>query len=146
MRSRRLLLVVVVLMGLTALAASVAPRDGVLRQPPRPTPTPTPAAPAAPAPGAEPRGRIAPVEKTITVDPGARAPRIVAEVGALVTIIVEGDAIDAVNVADLTDHAVIAPESPARIELLADRPGMYPITLIDAERTIGQLDVREPGS
>jgi hypothetical protein len=144
-----MLVVVAVLMGLTALAATLAPRDPSPRGSGAPS-VPSPArTPTAPTPGPEATATPAPehvetVNAAISADEGAKRPRVTADVGDIVNITVEGDVIDAVSVEGLTDHATLDPESPAVLELFADTPGRYPITLLEAERRIGTLDVKEP--
>ena len=145
-----MLLVVAVLMGLTALAASLAPRDSTPRgtgAPSAPSPARTPAAPVeratpVPAPSGAPK-QVKTVSAEISADEGAKRGRVNAGVGDLVDITVEGDVIDAVSVEGLTDHVTLDPDSPAMLELFADAPGQYPITLLEADRRIGMLDVKE---
>ena len=77
---------------------------------------------------------------------GAQLPKLaknLGKAGDLVDITVEGDVIDAVSVEGLTDHVTLDPDSPAMLELFADAPGQYPITLLEADRRIGTLDVKE---
>lgn len=38
----------------------------------------------------------------------------------------------------------VAGEDPARVDLLADREGTFPIRLIEARQTIGRIEVRGP--
>ena len=156
------MVVAAVLMGLTALAATLIPRNGGLGRDPAPTPTAIPpAAPAAPSPtttpgaaappeaspgtGAATAGSLDPIEKTIDAEGDPEKQRIVAREGQLVRVVVTGDVLDTVNLDDLTNFETIIPESPARFELLADAPGVHPITLVDAGRTIGQLEIRPAG-
>jgi hypothetical protein len=125
--ARRLLIMLAVLMGLTALAAGVAPRqpvrdDGVVS-------TPSP----------EARPASAPVERTL--DARLSDQRVVARVGQLVVITVEAGALDSVSLDELGIEPV-EPDSPARFELLAEVPGDYPIELLQADRTIGSLEIR----
>jgi hypothetical protein len=138
MLGRRFLLLVAVLMGLTALAASVAPREPLIRERRAATPTPTPTATTeAAAPGA-----IRTVEKTISAS-SERPTRVVVEQGALVQLTVSGSVLDSVSLLDEIEP--IDPQSPALFELLADTPGSYPIALVDAGRRIGTLVVRPAG-
>jgi hypothetical protein len=142
-----MLLVVAVLMGLTALAATLAPRDSNPRgsgAPNAPSPAQTPTAPVeepTPAPAPD---QVQTVSADLSADEGAKRRRVTADVGDLVDITVEGDVIDAVSVEGLTDHVTLDPDSPAMLELFADAPGQYPITLLEADRRIGTLDVKEP--
>ena len=129
MLARRLLIALAVLMALTALTASLAPRE--TRASAR-THSATPAAPLAPAPE--------PVEETL--DAGGEGQRVVARVGQNVTIVVRSEELDTVSLGDLGIETT-EPDSPARFELLADAPGTYPIELLEADRQIGVLEIRE---
>jgi hypothetical protein len=126
---RRLLLVLAVLLGLTALAGGVAPRD-------RPA-----GVDAGATPPAGLREPPQPVEKTL--DASGAGQRVVARVGQTVTITVESDVLDSVSIAEMGSKTV-EPESPARFELLADVAGSYAIELLESERQIGTLEIREP--
>jgi len=53
---------------------------------------------------------------------------------------VVGDVLDSVELLD--EVSPIAPESPARFDIYADRPGEYPIELVDEGKRIGTLVVR----
>jgi hypothetical protein len=135
MLGRRFLLLVAVLMGLTALAASVAPRDPALRgtesERRQATPTPPPAELDAPA-------ATSTVERTISADGGPR--RVVVTEGDLVELEVTSSHLDSVMLMDEIEP--VEPRSGARFHLLADRPDEYPITLLEADRQIGTLVVR----
>jgi hypothetical protein len=138
MAGRRFLLLVAVLMGLTALAASVAPRDPSLRDRAdrgrQATPTPAPRAePASPS--------ITEREETLSADEPSR--RVIVERGELIRLEVSADEIDTVTIDGLDAVDTVDPESPAVFDLLADRPGSYPIELLEDERRIGTLVVRD---
>jgi hypothetical protein len=134
MLGRRFLLLVVVLMGLTALAASIAPREPLVRSERHATPTPTPSPPPA-------ASDVETVNRKLDVShPGKR---LVVNEGDLVDLEVRGDDVDSVQLLD--EVAPLDPQSPAVFQLLADRPGSYPIELVDAERQVGTLVVRESG-
>ena len=122
-------------MGLTTLAASVAPRPQPAPRPTarEPVPTPEPAAPATALPQA--------VERTLSADLGAPDQRVPARVGDTVELEITGDVLDTVVIDDLDRMEAIDPLSPARFEIYADRPGTYPIALLDAKRPIGALVV-----
>jgi hypothetical protein len=134
MLGRRFLLLVAVLMGLTALAASIAPREPLIRDGARRTATPTPT-PSATASAGTP---VHNVHRTlvITNEPG----RITVHQGDLVQLTVKGSEVDSVSVQDQIEP--IERESPALFSLLADTPGHYPIELVDAGRVVGTLVVR----
>jgi hypothetical protein len=128
MLGRRFLILVAVLMGLTALAASVAPRQQVQRDD-RAEATPTPSAAGSPT--------IATVEKTLTTSGDTR---VRVREGDLVELTVTGPERDSVSVLGRLD--AIDPTTPARFSLLAGEPGEYPIELVAADRRIGTLVVR----
>lgn len=128
MVARRLLIVLAVLLGLTALAAGVAPRQTLDPDPPPPaaaSPTPPPAAGT--------------VQKTL--DAQSTGQRVDAKLGQLVTITVKSDTLETVTLDQYGDQTAEA-ASPALFELLADTAGSYPITLDDGQE-IGTLDVKQ---
>jgi hypothetical protein len=129
MLGRRFLLLVAVLMGLTALAASVAPRQPIERGPATPTPTPSVSAGT---------GDVQTVSKKLNTAEGIT--RVVVHEGDLVDLEVSGSEVDSVMLRD--EVVPIDPDSPAQFQLLADRPGEYPIELLDAGRQVGTLVVR----
>jgi hypothetical protein len=146
MMGRRLLLLVAVLMGLTALAASIAPRDTGKDEPATPPgrpgtvaePTTTPQlSPAAPSADEDV------VEETLSAAAGASPVRVRARPGQTVKLEVQGHVYDEVLVTGLDRSAAIAPEAPARFELFIDQPGRFEIRLLDADRRLGELLVRE---
>jgi hypothetical protein len=126
---RRFLILVAVLMGLTALAASVAPREPVTREDRRES-TPTPAPAGSPT--------LTTVEKTLTTSEGDT--RVAVREGDLVELTVTGTERDSVSVLGRID--TIDPTTPARFSLLAGRPGEHPIELLEADRRIGTLVIR----
>jgi hypothetical protein len=133
---RRMLILVAVLMGLTALAASVSP-------PPDSTRRNGPATARSPAPPAAPSGT--PAEAGVlarTVDAaGLREPvRIDVPRGATLELTVTVAAPDTVALGDL-ELEVAAPESPAQFQLYADAPGHYPLRLVESQRDLGSVRV-----
>jgi hypothetical protein len=147
MMGRRLLLLVAVLMGLTALAASIAPRDNgpdsATVPPGRPGAAPTGTAtaspqlePAAPAPEDV-------IEETLSAAQGASPARVRARPGQILQLQVEGAVFDEVVLNGLDQTEAISPEAPARFELFLDRPGRFEIRLLDADRRLGEILVRE---
>jgi hypothetical protein len=133
MLGRRFLLLVAVLMGLTALAASVAPREPVVRDDGA-TPTPTPALSG----GSD---DLRTVSKRLNTAEGVT--RVVVDEGDLVDLEVSGSELD--SVALLDEVVALDPDAPAVFQLLADDPGEYPIELVDADRRVGTLVVRAAG-
>jgi hypothetical protein len=146
MMGRRLLLLVAVLMGLTALAASVAPRDTGTDEPTTPPerpgvvePTTTPESESA-APGPEEEDVV---EETLSAAKGASPVRVRARPGQTVILEVQGDVLDEVALTGLDRVEAIAPEAPARFEMYIDQPGRYEIRLLEQNRRLGELLVRE---
>jgi hypothetical protein len=129
MLGRRFLLLVAVLMGLTALAASVAPRQATQHGAATPTPTPSSSAGT---------GDLRTVSKKLNTAEGIT--RVVVHEGDLVDLEVSGSEVDSVTLRD--EVVPIDPDSPAQFELLADQPGEFPIELLDAGRQVGTLVVR----
>ena len=137
MLGRRLLLLFAVLLGLTALVTSLAPRPtvtrpGVAQVTPSPTATPAPTRPATTS------RRIV---KSISADPGSARTKIHARVGDVLELTVRGDVLDGVEIEDAGKLEPIEPGSPARFEVLLDRQGELRVDLVDAERLIGLVEV-----
>src|SRR5688500_15641429 len=133
MLGRRFLLIVAVLMGMTALAASIAPRDPALRERGGATPTATPS-PGEPAPA---DGVLEPRVELIAADAAPR--RVVAERGELLELVVASTEIGSVSLEGLDRIDAVDPDSEARFQILAEAPGQYPIRLLDSERRVGTL-------
>jgi hypothetical protein len=142
MFGRRLIILVAVLMGLTALAASVAPPPESTRRDRQGTPTPSPTPPPA-TPDTAVTGAVA--ARVEIGSPGGRLTRVRARVGNTVTLDVSGDVVDAVVIDDLPVIEPIDPDSPAHLEVVPSAPGRFPIRLLDADRQIGSLDVTASG-
>jgi hypothetical protein len=133
MLGRRFLILVAVLMGLTALAASVAPRDPAIRDERRQaTPTPTATAPSGPA-------TTRTVEREVSAD-ADRPQRVVVDEGDIVQLEVASSQVDSVVFMDEVEP--VDPDSDARFNVLADAVGTYDISLLDADRVIGTVEVR----
>jgi hypothetical protein len=134
---RRLLVLFAVLLGLTALVTSLAPRPtvtrpGVAQVTPSPTATPAPSRPATTS------RRIV---KSISADPGSARAKIHARVGDVLELTVRGDVLDSVEIEDAGKLEPIEPGSPARFEVLLDRQGELRVDLVDAERLVGLVEV-----
>lgn len=138
MAGRRFLLLVAVLMGLTALAASVAPRDPSLRDRAERERRATPS--AQPSPGTPTDTTVARVEELSAEE---SPQRVIAERGELIELQVSADAVDAVTIRGLDAIQAVDPESAAIFNLLAERPGSYPIELLESGRRIGTLVIKD---
>jgi hypothetical protein len=134
--TRRMLVLVGVLMGLTALVATLAPPERLRRGPlAEATPTPQNAtADAEPARGAD-------VTATLSTNPDRKPRTLRAELGDQVAIIVDSDVADSVSLGNLEVQPA-EPGLPARFELLADTPGSYPLVAVSDDHRIGTLEVR----
>jgi hypothetical protein len=129
---RRLLLLAAVLLLLTALAASIAPRQTV-EDPGTPL--------RAPAATVRPTG--ATVTRAIRAVPGTET-SVRVKRGDLLELEVGGDVLDTVLIERLDQMDAIEPTTPARFNLIVDAPaGVYPIRLVDGDRRIGRLRVTD---
>ena len=142
MLGRRLLVLFAVLLGLTALVTSLAPRPtmtrpGLAQVTPTATPTPAPT---------HPQTSSRRIVQTISADPGQPRSKIHARVGDILALTVRGDVLDGVEIEAAGKVEPIEPGSPARFELLLDRRGELRVDLVDAERLIGVVDVSPPRS
>jgi hypothetical protein len=137
MLGRRFLLLVAVLMGLTALAASVAPRDPALRNTPeqRPRATPTPQA-TEPAATADEAGTI---DRVISAD-AERPERVVVQEGEILELEVSSSEVDSVSLLD--EIQAVDPDSNARFNVYAEEVGKHEIKLVDTDRVVGVLEIR----
>ena len=130
MLARRLLLLAAVLMLLTALAASIAPRDLTGGDEEQPTASSLPA------------GSV--VAREIPATPGAAVTQIAVNRGDTLELEVFGDLLDEVLLERLDMIDPIEPSTPARFNLLIDAPaGTYPIRLVDADRRIGSIVISD---
>ncbi len=121
-----MLLFAAILLLLATFAAAMAPRQ------PRPAPPPS----ALPDRAAD--GDAGTVERRLSVDDDASTAVRVAR-GDIVRLEVAGDVLDSVELDGLDRIEVIEPVTPAMFEVLAERPGTYPIRLVAADRRIGRL-------
>ena len=129
MLGRRFLILVAVLMGLTALAASFAPRQPSPREERSGTATPTPAAAGSPT--------FSTVYKTLETEDGGE---VSVTVGDVVELEVAGPERGSVTVLGRVD--AIDPSTPARFALRPDAPGEHPIELVETGEQIGTLVIR----
>lgn len=140
MVGRRLLILVAVLMGLTALAASLAPQPPTGRQPgatATPAPTLAPTTVAIPAPVDSDPGVVA---RRVDARRGHAPVRIELRTGQRLELTVRVAAPDAVAL-DALDLEPADPQSPATLRLFADAPGSYPLRLVSTGRRLGVVHV-----
>ena len=127
--TRRMMLLVVAIVGLMVLVVTVTP--------PR---TPTRGGSQAPgAPASEPEGFD--VQATLSAEGDAQPQKIEAELGDNVEIVVEGLRPGSVALGDVRS-AVYEEGLPARLALMAETTGAYPLVLVNDGRRIGTLEIR----
>src|SRR3954469_19431319 len=131
MAGRRLVLFVVLLIAIGAVANATVPRQ---EDPPvrRTTPAPSVPSPAAPVANVV-VGRL----------PGRKDVR--AKVGDIVRVEVVHDAADVVQVSALGLSEPVDPDVAAELVFDADRAGRFAVTLRDAGRRVGTIEVKEAG-
>jgi hypothetical protein len=130
MAGRRLLLFVVLLIAIGAVANATVPREqGAPVRPPAPSPVPEQPGPAANV-----------VQARL---PGRRDVR--ARVGDVVQLEVTHDAEDVVQVLALGVSEPVEPGIAAQLIFDADHPGRFAVTLRDAQRRVGTIDVKQAG-
>jgi hypothetical protein len=128
MAGRRVLVFIVLLLVVAAVASAIAPRDDdVARRPVTPA-VPPPAAAARVVEGVLPDDR-----------------RVRARVGDIVQIEVRHPAQDEVQILALGVAEPVDPGIPAQIVFDADREGRFAVTLRDAARRVGTVEVRPAG-
>jgi hypothetical protein len=128
--ARRLLLLAAVLMLLTAVAASIAPRDLTREDDP------------APAASSLPPGTT--VAREIPAAAGAAPARVAVSRGDTLELEVYGDMLDTVLLERLDRLDAIEPTTPARFQILVEAPaGSYPIRLVEADRRIGSIVISD---
>jgi hypothetical protein len=128
MAGRRLLLFVVLLLVVAAVASAIAPRDEDV--------APRRVEPAVPAPAAGARVVSA-------VLPDDR--RVRARVGDIVQIEVQYAAQDEVRIVALGLSEPVEPGIAAQFVFDADREGRFAVTLRDAAKRVGTVEVRPAG-
>jgi Na+-transporting methylmalonyl-CoA/oxaloacetate decarboxylase gamma subunit len=122
---RRALLFIVVLLLIVAVSNAIAPRER--NQAVKPPPSARPAA--------------APDNVVRATLPARREVR--AKVGSIVEIAVRHDRSDTAQIPALGVEAPVEAGLPAQLIFDADRPGRFAVTLRDAARRVGIVEVRD---
>ena len=146
MAARRLVVVMLVLLFVSSLAAALAPvRPGEERSTSTSTST-TPTSPPAPAGEDEPQGRL--IRAVVRVEPESpgdserpKLPAVRAGVGDQLQLRVEARRVATVEVVGLGATEGVAPLAPARFDLLLPAAGRYPIRLLEFREPIATLFV-----
>ena len=135
MFGRRILVLVAVLMGLTALAASLTP-------PPQPVPrNRTGTGPTATPQATEPQPALTARTLSAHLSESGRPRTISVRTGDTIDLDVTGSTPDTVVIDDLAVSEPVDPDSPAQVQIYADTPGTYPVLLLDSGRRIGALRI-----
>src|SRR5688500_2176958 len=128
--TRRMMLVVLAVMGVMVLVVTAAPPDPAVEETSR-----APRAPQLSDPDAFD------VTATLSAEPGRPEQTIEAELGDRVEIVVEGSQLDSVALGEVRFES-IEKDLPARFEFLAETPGSYPLVLLNEDRRIGSLEIK----
>jgi hypothetical protein len=142
MAARRLLIVMLVLLGLSTLAAALVPQHGVNRDTTtgttttRPAPTTTKAAPSA--------SYIPPTKITVG---GKKFPVVSpVHVGQQLTLLVASRVPTQLQIKEFGQVGFAAPDAPARFELLPTTPGNFGIQFLPSGKAAGQIRVVAAGA
>jgi hypothetical protein len=136
--ARRLLIVMLVLLGLSTLAAALVPQRS-LRDGTNGTGTTTSAAPLTTTTAVP---TSVPPEVPITV-PMKKPPVILAHLGDQFTLLVTSTKPEQVSIPEFGLLAFAAPDAPARFELLPTVPGRFGILFASSGKVVARLDVVE---
>jgi hypothetical protein len=131
--ARRLVIVMLVLLGVSTLAAALVPveRDSAGDE------TTTTATET--GKDAEPTGDL--LRQSIDAD--ARKPKtIVMSLGDQLELAVRSCRADQAEIAALGELEDVHPDAPARFDLLPFATGTYAVRLVDADRRVGEIEVR----
>jgi hypothetical protein len=136
MAARRLLIVVLVLLGLSTLAAALIPQSGVREgettQSTTTTTTPSPAPAFVPPTKIMVGGKKFPIVAPV-------------HVGDQFTLLVRSRVPAEIEIPEFGQLAFAAPQAPARFELLASTPGTFGILIANTEKVVAQIRVLPPG-
>jgi hypothetical protein len=138
MAARRLLIVMLVMLGISTVAAALVPTEPQDEREDEPTTTTS-------ASAREPRGRLL----RRTVDARGRRPEVVrVRVGDQLELLVGSRRSDVVEIAGLGELREVDRDAPARFDVLPFERGVHPIRLLEARRTIGRIvvDPRQRGN
>lgn len=132
MAGRRLLVFVVLLIAIGAVASATVPRqeDSTFRR--QPTTPPAPVAPQA-------------LPAATVVEAKLPGRDVRAKVGDVVQVEVTHGAADVVQITALGVSEPVDPDLAAQLVFDADRAGRFAVTLRDAQKRVGTIDVAEAG-
>jgi hypothetical protein len=138
MAARRLLIIMLVLLGLSTLAAALIPQRTLNEETTTGTTTEaTPTTPSAPSPETVP-----PVAE-ITVG-GKKFPVVPVGVGDRFTLLVLSRRPREIAIPEFGLIGFATAETPARFELLTESPGAFGIVFTATGKAVGRIEVTEP--
>jgi hypothetical protein len=145
--ARRLLILLLVLLGISTLAAALAPvRSSKDKTTSETTTTSTASSPAQTAPAAAqaPAPAAGLFRVTIAADP-KKISRVVLYVGEELQLTVNSGLFDQIAIPELGEVEPVSPDGPAQFDLLLVRAGDYAVRLVDARKKVAVLEVN-PGA
>jgi hypothetical protein len=138
MAARRLLIVMLILLGISTLVAALVPPKSVRDADSESTSTAlTETAPA----DIPPAGRK--LKATPITVGGDQIPVVEIEVGDHLPLTVKSDRADLLEIPALGLVEAVAPGSPAHFDVLATDPGSYGIRFVEADRVVAKIVVEE---
>jgi hypothetical protein len=140
MAARRLLIIMLVLLGLSTLAAALVPQRTLNEETTTGTNTRTaPTTPTTPPP------ETVPPEVEITVGP-KKFPLVRAEVDDQFTLLVFSRHPREIAIPEFGLIGFATAETPARFELLTETPGTFGIVFTASGKAVGRIEVSEPSA
>lgn len=138
MAARRLLILMVVLLVTSTIAAALVPPPDEREQETTETTRPEP---RGPGDGRAQGGRL--IEATLEADPRRPPETITMRLGDELELTVRSQTADQVEIPVLGRLAFVGPGSPARFYLFGQRTGVFEVRLLEGERAIARISVRE---
>ena len=140
MAARRLLIVMLVLLGVSTLAAALVGNrplgeegtDSTIASETETETIPTDTVPEGP------------LLKPLAIDVGGKVQVIPLEVGEQLTLIVRSKRTDQLEIPALGLLEPVAPNAPARFDILARAPGNYGMRFVEADRLVARIEVSKP--
>jgi hypothetical protein len=130
--ARRLLILMLVLLGVSTVAAALVPVDRESGDDTMTTST---------SPAESPTGEL----EERSIDANAEEPKTVrAQVGDQLQLRVKSRRADEVEIPALDELEDVDPDAPARFDLLLFDKGHFPVRLVERERKIGEIVVDRP--
>ena len=142
MAARRLLIVMLVLLGISTLAAALVPTPSSQEGDEGTASETTETKPPDPLPIGE--GLRAEIEVGGNEIPVVGSRQKPVEVGDQLALKVRCDCSDLVEIPALGLVEAVSPEAPAHFDLLPLNPGSYGIRLVDADRVVARIEVEKP--